>query len=344
LATRPSPYTEKRPSPYRDGKTTETKTKKPTPKEPTQATVPSPVPGFSAGTSKPEPPPPPDHRAQVVGASVLVCVLALGAMLVLTRSTGGSDASNPDPSDPPLANVATTGSGDGTVAPAHPSTTPGHEGEGSGQALASDVVRIVDQGWFVRDEARQGSYGFVIENTSDEVLGPFVVKVTGYDRAGAVVSGLSDWKHIVGTMQPKQRIGIADQLHSMGQADDGISRLDFVVSEVTDDPLETTSVPDTIPDGQVVVGNIKGFPGEFQSRVSFEAASTYTTALEADAYVVFRDSGDRIVGGATSFIDLKPNGTVSGDFEFDSRSVSDDIATIEVYVVPSLTYSGRKSP
>lgn len=317
------------PSPYREA----LKARKKEP-APTQVTKEPPVPGFSAGTSRPLPPPPPDRRALVAGASVAVMVVVLGAMAALGTSSGGEGDGGEKEEDLPLESVATN------VPTTVPASTAAPSGGGT---MPSEVVKVVDHGWYVHDD-QVGSYGFVIENTSGEKLGPFIVRVTGYDRSGTMVSGLEPWRHLVGMMRPHQRVGIADQLDSIAQADDGITRLEFEVVEIASDPMAGVPIPESIPDGDIVVSNVD--VGHYGTRtvISYDATSTYADPLDGEAYLVLRDGAGRIVGGTNSFVDMPANGMASFDFEFNALSVPSDVAQIEVYVVPILSFGSRKSP
>jgi hypothetical protein len=298
------------PSPYRD----EPKPAKQKPS--TQVTKVPPVPGFSAGSSRPEPPPPPERRTLLVAGSVTALAVVVLALRFVVLA-GGDDDGNGAASGPPLTRI---GSAESTV--------PQPQVEGSG--VAGEAIAVVEHGWYVHED-RVGSYGFVIENTSDQRVGPFVVKVTAYDRDGAVISGLVDWEHRVGVMQPRQRFGMASQLDSRDQADNGISRLDFAIV----DDAATVPAP---PDGAIVVSEIVGRDGPYRSTVSYDAASTYPVPLEGDAYVLVRDRSGRILGGASSYIDLPPYGTASGDFEFDPAIVGGDLGGLEVSIVPSTRF------
>lgn len=295
----------------------------------TQVTKEPPVPGLWAGTSRPQPPPAPDRRALVVAAAAVTMLVVAGAAVALVSAAGGDN----DEADPPLEAVATVSTTAGSE------TTPGAGGDGM---LPSEVVQVVDHGWYVNDD-QVGSYGFVVENTSDDKLGPFLVRVMGYDRSGAVISGLDDWTHIVGMMQPREKVGIADLLDN-DQAHNGISRLEFAVVEVSSDPMRGIPIPESIPDGEIQVGNVELDGDHTRTVVSYEATSSFAETFEGKAYLLFRDDAGRIVGGTSSFIDLPAHATAGGDFELDALNVPPEMVDMEVYVVPSLTFDFPSAP
>lgn len=299
------------PSPYREApKAAE---KKPS----TQVTEEPPVPGFSAGTSRPEPPPPPERRTVLIAGSVAAVAAVVVAVLGYVAVSGGDGGDQR--TSPPLTEI---GSAESTV-PTQPADV-------EGRGVAGEAVAVVEQGWYV-DEDQVGSYGFVIENRTDQRLGPFVVEVTVYDEDGEVISGTVAWEHRVGTMQPRERLGMASQLEKADQADNGISKLDFTIADAED----SVGAP---PDGEIVVSDIIGKDGQYSSRVTFSATSSYPVPLEGDAYVLVRDRAGRILGGASSFVDLPPFGMATGDFEFEPESVGGDVGGLEVYVVPSTAF------
>jgi hypothetical protein len=156
----------------------------------------------------------------LVAASVLAMGIGMAVLLANGREEDPSTDAAVDLRDP-TTTTPTDDSGNGS---------------GSGDTGAGKVVKVVDEGWTVNEDERAGSYAFEIENTGDEVLGSFLVRVKAWDRAGELLSGIDDWKVVVGTMQPGQRLGIADDLDMPEMADDGISRLDVTIAELSSDP------------------------------------------------------------------------------------------------------------
>jgi len=325
------------------------------------------VPGFYAGSSKGAPPPMRNTRKAIVavgGAAVAVVVLG-GAVLAL----GGDDAADQgEPSTAPAADDEPAGtdgsSGPGNepgavddaappdstpaAAPADPGAdtgdAPSGDGDGDGEgdgadpanaapARASAAVQVADQGWYVGDG--MGSYGFTVENTSDQVLGSFAVVATAYDEGGEVISGPDAWRHVVGTLQPYQRLVVTDLLHSEAQAANGIGRMEFEVQELTASEPGVRS-PNDVPPGHVAVGEVERTENLVRTTVSYRVASTYEVALDANVYLVFRNAGGDIVGGARSFIDLPATGSVAGDFNLPTLLVSPDATDVEVHVAPQL--------
>ena len=310
-----------------------------------------PIPGFYAGTAKEVLPPPRNRRRPVAFLVVgLVGAAAGGALLV---GLGGDDPETAATA-PPAPAASSTPASSAPAGPSGSTPPPEDEGEGSGStattspelapigsntqrigAVASEVVEVSDPGWYVSGN-RFGSYGFVVENTSDEVLGSFIVRVKAYDRSGKVISGLDAWKHVIGTMQPYQKLVVADELHNEAMAANGVSRLEVDVVELSDDPTPDGPSPAEVPLGTVAVGAIERSESIVRTQVSYRAVSSYDVPLDANAYLVFRDAEGVIVGGASSFVDLPAQGTVAGDFDVRNEVVSPETTSIEVYVVPRL--------
>jgi hypothetical protein len=324
----------------------------PAPPEPVEREV---VPGFYAGSSKGDPPPLRTGRKVAVGAGVAAVLLAVGGVVVLS---GGDDSGDPSAAAPiadrePAEGEAAeqgagtdtqpdtpTGDGDGTTAGegdaagSTPEAPPADGEAGPADAVAAvDAVEVGDAGWYVAEDGT-GSYGFAVENTTDQVIGSFMVQVTGFDEAGGEISGIEGWEHVVGTLQPYQRLLVAGTVHHEGQAAEGIGRLDFEVSEVL--PGQGFATSGDVPEGSVAVGQVEKVENIARTRVSYRVASTYDIPLDANAYVVFLDAAGEIVGGSHSFIDLPAGGSVGGDFDLVTDSISPDATRVEVHVAPHL--------
>jgi len=257
----------------------------------------------------------------LVAASVLAMGIGMAVLLANGREEDPSTDAAVDLRDP-TTTTPTDDSGNGS---------------GSGDTGAGKVVKVVDEGWTVNEDERAGSYAFEIENTGDEVLGSFLVRVKAWDRAGELLSGIDDWKVVVGTMQPGQRLGIADDLDMPEMADDGISRLDVTIAELSSDPMEGARSPAKIPVGAVKVSQVTTAQGLATTTVSYKVASTYAMRLPADAYVVFRDAKGEIIGGTSSFLDIPAHGSIQADFDVDNNVIPDNVARTTVYVVPQLS-------
>lgn len=332
----------------------------PAPPEPVEREV---VPGFYAGSSRGEPPPLRTGRKVAVGAGVAAVLLAVGGVVVLG---GGDDSGDPSGAAPiadrgPAGGEAAggeaaegepgTGTGAGTDADeaegdgatagepsdqagSTPAAPPADGDTGPADAVAAaDAVEVGDAGWYVAEDGT-GSYGFAVENTTDQVIGSFMVQVTGFDQAGGEISGLQGWEHVVGTLQPYQRLLVAGTVHHEGQAAEGIGRLEFEVSEVS--PGQGFAVSGDVPEGSVAVGRVEKVENIARTRVSYRVASTYDIPLDANAYVVFLDAAGKIVGGSHSFIDLPAGGSAGGDFDLATDSISPDATRVEVHVAPHL--------
>lgn len=320
----------------------------PQPVKPANPVKNEPIPGFYAGTSRGEPPVGRGRRkgALVVGAVVAV---AAGVALVASMGKGGGEtaAGTTEPDPAPIADTEPEPATETEPGPQAPTGDPADEAEPadeepttdttvdeatspSSDVRASEVVEVVDEGWYVNDDL--GSYGFVVENTSDSLLGSFLVRVKGYDQSGHVISGIDSWKHVIGTMQPGQRVAVAEQMNSEVELGGGIGRLEFTITELS----EGTEATEEVPQGSVQVGEIDRTANSVRTTVSYKVWSSYRIALDANVYVVFRDGSGEIVGGASSFVDLPADGSNSGDFDLPAGIVSPAVESTEVHVVPRL--------
>ncbi|HMG42832.1 MAG TPA: hypothetical protein VK611_15985 [Acidimicrobiales bacterium] len=318
----------------------------------------APIPGFYAGTAKEVIPPPRSRRRPVLLLAIgLVGAAAAGAVGAVVLGGGDEDqtanatttapsttaAGAASESDSESDAASESESAPESTAPAAETAPPAPStSAAAGGAVATDVVEVGEPGWYVSDDQRFGSYGFAVENTSDRVLGSFVVRVKAYDRSGRVISGSEAWKHVIGTMQPYQEVVVADELHNEAMAADGISRLDVEVaelseqSELSDDATFAGRPNGPVPDGTVAVGDVERSESLVRTRVTYRAASSYDVPLDADAYLVLRDAEGTVIGGASSFVDLPAQGTVAGDFDVRNEIISPDTASIEVHVVPRI--------
>jgi len=318
-----------------------------------------PIPGFYAGTSPGEPPVVWARRkeALVVGAVVAV-VAGVALVAAMGQGEGETSAATTKPDAAPVAGTeqgpeagqgpqASTRGPDGEEAPAGGSAGEGSADEEPTSATtvaeapspasdmpASEVVEVVDEGWYVHDGL--GTYGFVVENTSNSLLGSFLVRVKAYDRSGHVISGLDSWKHVIGTMQPGQRVAVAEKLNSEVELGGGIGRMELSIADLSEGTSGGSGPTEAVPQGSVQVGEIGRTANSVRTTVSYKVWSSYRIALDANVYVLFRDGSGEIVGGASSFIDLPADGSISGDLDLPAGIVSPQAQSTEVHVVPRL--------
>ena len=320
----------------------------PQPVEPADEVKKEPIPGFYAGSSRGEPPVVRGRRkgALVIGAVVAV---VLGAVLVLTMGNGEEETAGattePEPTpaadterepevepEPEQSPAASTTVPDDEAAGDEEPTGEGSADEGSAGATpadeatppasdvrASEVVEVIDEGW---NEPNRLS----------------LVRVEAYDQSGHVISGIDSWKHVIGTMQPGQRIAVAEQMNSEVEVGGGLGRLDFTIAELpaSDGPAGGAGPAGEVPQGSVQVGEIDRTANSVRTNVSYKVWSSYEIPLDANVYVIFRDGSGEIVGGASSFIDLPADGSNSGDFDLPAGIVSPAVESTEVHVVPRL--------
>lgn len=251
-----------------------------------------------------------------VALGVLAAVVFVGIIIIAT-SGGDDDEPTTDPTSPTTAiddtvPVPTTGGDD-------PPDTEAPTGDGQ--------IAIGEQGFSVSmdqlSDAETGSYGVMLENTSDQVATLVTVQVGFLDESGTVIGTDSQ---MINVLMPGQTFGIGNS---------GI--------ELDGDPVEMQVTPEEptwdSPDdyGEVTTSGLSTTIDDYGApTTNFTAESTYSEQLDSPyAYVVYRNSGGDIIGGAWSSMSfIQANGSSTG--EVTSYYTIDDIddSQTEVYIDP----------
>ena len=251
----------------------------------------------------------------IVALGVLLTAAAIGLLVArLGDDDGAGDSGGPSPITdvpPPVTDATdepTTTADDTTT------TTAPHE--------TIDGLEVVDSGFSTYEgfDGQVGSYGLVLENTTDQPITNFTVEIVIYDTTDTVIS--SD-PHAVAVVNPGARLGLGAEV--AGPLPNGIGRLDIQVEEGTGGP---------VPQGAFTITDVSTSSDEFGIYTAFVVSSTYEVELELPyAYAVYRNAAGRIVGGANGFVDVIPaRGRANG--EVTSFEVVPHVAQAEVYVDP----------
>ena len=278
-----------------------------------------------SGGVTPPPPLPPRGPAPrelnrtpvIIAAGLLLTAVAVG---VIVARLGGDDGDTADPSSgtaaPPPVSEGDDGATATTDAPSGTTTTT------AGTAEAIDGLAVVDSGFSTYEgfDGPAGSYGLILENTSDQPITYFAVQVVIYDTDDTVVGS---YDHDVAVVNPGARLGLGAEISD--PLPNGIGRLDIRTHEGGGDPA---------PRGAFTVGDVSTSSDEFGVYTTFVVSSSYDVEFELSyAYAVYRDAAGRIIGGANGLIDLiPPRGRANG--EVTAFEVVPNVARADVYVDP----------
>jgi hypothetical protein len=268
------------------------------------------------------PPPPPGHTRELNRAPVIVAaglLLTAAAIGVIVARFGGDDGNATDPSPASDAPPAVSEPGDGTTTSDASDET---YSTTAGTAAPIDGLAVVDSGFSTYEgfDGPAGSYGLIVENTSDQPITHFTVQVVVYDTDDTVV-GSND--HTVAVVNPGARLGLGAEISD--PLPNGIGRLDVRTERAEGDP---------VPRGAFTVADVSTSSDEFGVYTTFVVSSSYDVEFElSHAYAVYRDAEGQIVGGANGLIDLIPRqGRANG--EVTAFEVVPNVARAEVYVDP----------
>ncbi|MGH9227313.1 MAG: FxLYD domain-containing protein [Acidimicrobiales bacterium] len=251
----------------------------------------------------------------IVAAGLLLTAAAIG---VIVARFGGDDGDSAGPSPGTDAPPAVSEPEDGTTTDPSNGTT----STTAGTAQPIDGLAVVDSGFSTYEgfDGPAGSYGLILENTSDQPITHFAVQVVVYDTTDTVVGS---YDHDVAVVNPGARLGLGAEISD--PLPNGIGRLDIRTEEGGGDPL---------PQGAFTVSDVSTSSDEFGVYTTFVVSSSYDVELElSNAYAVYRDAVGRIIGGANGVIDLiPPRGRASG--EVTAFAVVPNVARADVYIDP----------
>ncbi|HMG40695.1 MAG TPA: hypothetical protein VK611_05170 [Acidimicrobiales bacterium] len=195
-------------------------------------------------------------------------------------------------------------------------------------------VQVVDQG-FSNFEGTSGdsagSFGFILENTGDDILQSVETQVVIYGSGDRVIT-TKDFS--IGTIRPGEQMGFGDEMYGE-DVQDGIDHLEVQVRDHSDAAAD----PADVPDGGFEITGTETTNDEYNMTTSFHLVSTYTVEEVGypSTYVVFRDAGGDIVGGAwgSAAFESAPE----ADVEVTTYDVIPDVDTTEVFVDPGYVYT-----
>ncbi|MGH9214325.1 MAG: hypothetical protein ACRD2C_27210 [Acidimicrobiales bacterium] len=278
--------------------------------------MPAPQPGGAGG---------PDRTALFVALGVLVAVA--GVVLVIALASGGGD------DDDPQAGSTTTEDDSPATTRDVETTQPPDTTENTGPTTPGDAsaIEVVEEGWSTFTDFADtptGSYGFVVENTGDEIIMGAELSVTVYDEAEGVVKTASG---TVGSLRPGQRLGLGGDLYG-DDVSNGVGDIDVQVGQAQF-PLEVPT------DGELTVSGVDWTSDDFGLDVTFTVESTFSEQIDAPgASAVFRNAAGDIIGGASGGMSnfIPANGSTGG--QVTTIENVPDVDSIEVYVDPGGYY------
>lgn len=208
-------------------------------------------------------------------------------------------------------------------------------------ASADEVIKIVDKG-FTSDTVTQStgtlrgyvSFGFVIENVSDEVAVTVRVEVSFTDEAGKPVPrGLSG--HDFSVVLPGQRIGAGDGYSYDGPAAANMDvRITLIAALDSMDGERHRKPP--APYAELETGN--PVPDPERETITLDVTNTYDVPLSPMATAVVRDAGGAIVGGENQVVaeQIPPGGTAQAELNWGTHLSGRPEGDIEYYADPML--------
>jgi hypothetical protein len=176
------------------------------------------------------------------------------------------------------------------------------------------------------------SYGFVVENTSDQVMTQVPVTYGVLDRAGRVIVEQAPFSddddptsdtHTIPVLRPGERVGFGGMRYP-GRP--GAAELQIEVGEPRDWMPEAAwyvlNSYGRVDHGELTITELDIHPGDSNEPVaSFTVESSYEQDNRPQqTYVVFYDAGGRIIGGAGdrfSTDTIPADGSFSGEIELD---------------------------
>jgi hypothetical protein len=275
---------------------------------------PSPYGGMPAG---PQPPGQQNRTPLYIAIGVVVAAALIGLIVVLTSGDDDEPTASPtsETTDGP---ATTTGAPDTTGSPDTTGTAPTGNG----------TVEVVDSGFSpfmggIDGNERTAAYGFIVENTGDELVTDIQINVSAFAADGTALANAS---HTVNVLRPGQRMGLGDEFYGENFASD-VADVQIQVGEPSNYSAE--NVPD---EGELTAEGINSSTTEYGIETTFTATSTYSQQVDSPVvYAVYRDAEGKIIGGSYSYLDFIPaGGSVAGTVE--SYEVIPNVADTEIYL------------
>lgn len=288
--------------------------------------APSPYAGMPPGAQ----PPGQQNKTPLYIAIGAVAAVALVALIVVLG--GGDD----DPETEPTGSTVTTGPEVTSLDPEDPPATAGPDDPPDDDPAPSgdSEIAVVEEGFsnfmggYDQDE-RSATYGFIVENTSDETATDISISVSAFDAGGTALASAS---HTIYVLRPGQKMGIGDEFYGENFAAD-VADVQVQLSEPSDYGLE--DVPE---EGELAAEGITTTSDEYGVTTTFTATSTFDQQIDNPyAYAIYRDASGNIIGGSYDFVDFVAAGG-STAAEVRSYESIPNIAATEVYLDPGYFY------
>jgi hypothetical protein len=252
----------------------------------------------------------------LVALGLLLAATAVGLILALLAGDDGK-AAEPSPGTRVSAPVSEPDDGPTTTTEA-----PGTTGTTTRLSQAVDGLEVVDSGFSTYEgvDGPAGSYGLILENTSDKAVTHSTVRVVVHDTNDTVVASHD---HDVAVVSPGGRLGLGSEVGD--PLAHGIGRLEVLTVEGGGGP---------VPQGALTASEVSTSSDEFGVYTTFVVSSSYDVELaRPHAYAVYRNAAGKIVGGANGVIDpIPPRGRAKGAVT--AFAVVPDVARVDVYVDP----------
>ena len=263
-----------------------------------------------------------------IAIGVVVAAAVIGLIFVLTNGEGD------DPPSPTTTEQPTPPETSGSTETTEPSGGGGGGGGGGNAPVGSTTVEVVESGFsnfmggYDKDE-RAVTYGFIVENTGDEIATDISISISAYDASGTALA--SDSKTIY-VLRPGESIGLGDEFFGDSFSTE-VDSIDVQVSEPSN-----YSVEDVPEEGALTAEGITTTADDYSVTTKFTAKSTYGQQLDyPSAYAIYRNAAGDIIGGSSGSIDfITANGSTAGEVR--SWELIPDIATTEVYLDPGSFY------
>ena len=298
------------------------------PSAPPTAPMPGPPPvhGMPSGPYGMPPGTPPPGGGDNNRTPLFVVLGILGAaavVLLFFLLTSGDD--NNDPQNPT----------DRTTQPPDTQGTqpPDTEGPDNPPPTSDGPVQVVDQGFSNFDDTLGepgGSFGFIVENTGEDILQSVETQVVIYGSGDRVIT-TKDFA--IGTIRPGEKMGFGDEMYGE-DLQDGIDHLEIQVRDHSDAAVD----PSEVPEGGFEVTGTETTSDDYNMTTSFHLTSTYTVEEVGypSTYVIYRNAAGDIVGAAWGSAAFE--NAPEADVEVTTYDVIPDVDTSEVFVDPGYIY------
>ncbi|MER5268307.1 hypothetical protein ABTZ99_40065 [Actinosynnema sp. NPDC002837] len=254
-----------------------------------------------------------------------------------------------------LALTTACGGGDGS------SSAAGDTGEPKTIASADEVIKVVDKGFVTYKVEKPGvesdylSYGYVIENVSDEVALTVRVAVEFTDEAGKPLPDVPSSGNEFSVVLPGRRMGAGHSESYAGPAPGGdrptIAGMNVKITLITalDTPDGERYRKPPAPYAELATGDpvVVGSNGRNET-VAAEVTNTYDVPPRPKLTAVVRNADGVIVGGMNSepvTQQIQPGDSARAEFfDRDIRSPKVAEGTVECYADPNLGRMITRTP